>query len=93
MCYAMPSNSGKSRFAIDLAAYLAFIHKKKVLVISNEMSVEKMKLCMITTIINNPEIQKLHKKELRVTEGELLELKFRPDKNARIICDEDGYIL
>src|SRR5699024_6728012 len=60
MAYDMPSNSGKSRFAINLAAYTAFVHNKKVLVISNEMSEEKMKLCLITTIINNPEIQKLH---------------------------------
>ena len=37
MAYAMPSNSGKSRFAIDLAAYTAFVNKKKVLIISNEM--------------------------------------------------------
>ena len=37
MAYAMPSNSGKSRFAINLAAYIAFISKKKVLLISNEM--------------------------------------------------------
>ena len=29
MAYAMPSNSGKSRFAIDLAAYTAFVNKKK----------------------------------------------------------------
>ncbi len=93
MCYAMPSNSGKSRFTINLAAYIAFIHKEKVLIISNEMSEEKMKLCMITTIINNPEIQKFHGQNLSKTEGELLELKFRPDKNKKIKCDENGFIL
>lgn len=53
MAYAMPSNSGKSRFTINLASYLAFIHHKKVLIISNEMSEEKMKLCLITTVLNN----------------------------------------
>ena len=57
MAFAMPSNSGKSRFTINLAAYTAFVHKKKVLIISNEMSEEKMRLCLITTILNNPEIQ------------------------------------
>ena len=30
--FAMPSNSGKSRITIDIAAYTALIHKKKVLV-------------------------------------------------------------
>ena len=93
MTYAMPSNSGKSRFTIDLACHIAFVHKKKVLIISNEMSQEKMRLCMITTILNNPEIQKLHKQNVRKTEGELLELKFRPDANKKVKCDEDGFIL
>ena len=93
MAFAMPSNSGKSRFTINLAAYTAFVHKKKVLIISNEMSEEKMRLCLITTIINNPEIQKRHGQMLRKTEGELLEFKFRPDINAKVKVDEDGFVL
>ena len=92
MAYAMPSNSGKSRFTIYLAAYIAFIHKKKVLVISNEMLEEKMKLCLITTVLNNKEIQKLHGQELSKTEGELLEFKFRPDDGENVEIDEDGYV-
>ena len=35
MAFAMTSNAGKSRFTINMAAYVAFVHKKKVLVISN----------------------------------------------------------
>ena len=93
MCFAMPSNSGKSRFTINIAAYLSFIHHEKVLIISNEMSVEKMRLCMITTILNNPDMQKLHGQKIRKTEGELLELKFKPDKDKKVECDENGYIL
>ena len=94
MAYAMPSNSGKSRFTVDIAAYLALVEKKKVLIISNEMSEDKMRLCLITTIVNSPYIQKLHKQKLCKTEGELLELKFRPDKDAKDIeLDEDGFIL
>ena len=93
MAFAMPSNSGKSRFTINLAAYTAFIHKKKVLIISNEMSEDKMKLCLITTIINNPEIQKLHGQELSKTEGELLEFKFRPDDPKKVKVDENGFII
>lgn len=92
MAFAMPSNSGKSRFTINIAAYTAFVHKKKVLVISNEMSEEKMKLCLITTVLNNPTIQKLHGQNISKTEGELLEFKFRPDdKNIKV--DKDGFIL
>ena len=93
MAFALPSNSGKSRFTINLAAYTAFVHKKKVLVISNEMSEEKMKLCLITTILNNKEIQKLHGQEIVKSEGELLEFKFRPDKGAKVNVDENGFIL
>ena len=92
MAFAMPSNSGKSRFTINIAAYTAFVHKKKVLVISNEMSEEKMKLCLITTVLNNPTIQKLHGQNISKTEGELLEFKFRPDdKNIKV--DKYGFIL
>ena len=93
MAFAMPSNSGKSRFTINLSAYTAFVHKKKVLVISNEMSEEKMKLCLITTVLNNPEIQKLHGHKISKTEGELLEFKFRPSKDAKVKVDEEGFIL
>lgn len=93
MAFAMPSNAGKSRFTINLAAYIALIHKKKVLLISNEMSEEKMKLCLITTIINNPEIQELHGQKLHKTEGELLEFKFRPDDPSSVKVDENGFVV
>ena len=93
MAFAMPSNSGKSRFTINIAAYTAFVHKKKVLVISNEMSEEKMKLCLITTVLNNPEIQKRHGQKISKTEGELLEFKFRPNKDAKVEVDENGFVI
>ncbi len=93
MAFAMPSNAGKSRFTIDLAAHVALIHKKKVLIISNEMSEEKMKLCLITTILNNSEIQKIHGQEISKTEGELLEFKFRPDDPKKVEVDEKGFIV
>lgn len=93
MAVAMPSNSGKSRFTINVAAHTALVHKKKVLIISNEMSEEKMRLCLITTILNNPEIQKLHGYNISKTEGELLEFKFRPDEPKDVKVDEDGFVL
>ena len=93
MSFAMPSNAGKSRFTMDLAAHVALVHKKKVLVISNEMSEEKMKLCLITTIINNKAIQNLHGVHLSKTEGELLEFKFRADNPKEVDTDEEGFIL
>ena len=93
MAFSMPSNSGKSRFTIDIAAHVALVHKKKVLVISNEMSEDKMKLCLITTIINNKAIQELHGVHLSKTEGELLEFKFRADDPKNVETDEEGFII
>ena len=93
MAFSMPSNSGKSRFTIDIAAHVALVHKKKVLVISNEMSEDKMKLCLITTIINNKAIQELHGVHLSKTEGELLEFKFRADDPNKVETDEEGFII
>lgn len=93
MAFAMPSNAGKSRFTIDIAAHTAFVHHKKVLVISNEMSEEKMRLCLITTILNNKEIQKQHGIEISKTEGELLEFKFRPDDPKKVKADEEGFVV
>ncbi len=93
MAIAMPSNAGKSRFTVNLATYTALIHHKKVLIISNEMSEEKMRLTLITTILNNPEIQKLHKQKISKTEGELLDFKFRPDNTKNVKVDENGFIL
>lgn len=93
MAFAMPSNSGKSRFTTVLAAYIAFIHKKKVLIISNEMSEEKIKLCLATTIINNAQIQSLHGQKIRKTENELLEFKYKPDNPGDVKVDEEGFVL
>lgn len=93
MAFAMPSNSGKSRLTIDIAAYTSLVHQKKVLIISNEMSEEKMKLCLITTILNNPEIQKIHGQKVEISETELLEFKFKPDNIKDAKLDENGYIL
>ena len=93
MAYAMPSNAGKSRLTINLAANLAFIQKKKVLIISNEMSEEKMRLCLITTVLNNKEFQKLHKQDIVKNESELLDLKFRPDDPKKVKVDENGFIV
>lgn len=93
MAFAMPSNAGKSRFTINLAASIAFVEKKKVLIISNEMSEDKMKLCLITTILNNERFWKFHGQKMKITEGELLEFKFRPDADKNVEVDENGYVL
>ena len=91
--FAMPSNSGKSRFIVNIISHLCFVQNKKVLLISNEMTEDKMRLCLITTIVNNKEIQKLHKQDLHKREAELLALKFKPDKDKKVDVDKDGFIV
>ena len=54
------------------------------------MSEEKMKLCLITTILNNPEIQKIHGQKVEISETELLEFKFKPDNVKDAVLDENG---
>lgn len=93
MSFAMPSNAGKSRFIVNLISHLVFIENQKVLLISNEMTEDKMKLCLITTIVNNPAIQKIHGQKLEKREAELLGLKFRPDAGKKVETDKDGFIL
>lgn len=92
MAYAMPSNAGKSRFTVNLACHIAFVHKRKVLVVSNEMTEDKMRLCLLTTILNNPELQKFHKQKIIKNEGELLEFKFRADNPKEVLIDDQGFI-
>ena len=92
MAYAMPSNAGKSRFTVNLACHIAFVHKKRVLIVSNEMSEDKMRLCLLTTILNNPFMQAQHGQKIRKNEGELLELKFRADNPKEVVLDEQGFI-
>lgn len=93
MAFAMPSNAGKSRFTLNIAASIAFTQKKKVLIISNEMSEDKMKLCLITTILNNERFAKFHGQKVKKSENELLGFKFRPDVGQNVEVDEDGYVL
>ncbi len=92
MAYAMPSNAGKSRFTVNLACNIAFIHQKRVLVVSNEMTEDKMRLCLLTTILNSPKFQEIHKQEIVKNEGELLEFKFRADNPEEVELDERGFI-
>lgn len=91
--FAMPSNYGKSRFTINLLSHIAFVEKQKVLMISNEMTEEKMKLCLITTVLNNQRIQQSHRQKLKIDEGRILELKFLPDDENYSEVDEKGFIL
>lgn len=70
-CTGMLSNAGKSRFMFRLLAWVALVHKQKVCVLLNEMTVERMKLCLLTTVINNDEFKQLHGVDITKREKEL----------------------
>ena len=91
--FSMPSNYGKSRFTINMVAHLAFVEKRKVLLISNEMTEDKMKLCLITTVLNNKNIQKYHLQDLSIDETRILELQFKPDDKNYSEIDKKGNVL
>lgn len=71
MGVGMLSNSGKTRFMTKIIAYLTLVLKQRVLLLLNEMTVEDIRKCLITTVINNPEFKALHGIDITKPEREL----------------------
>jgi len=95
MCVGMISNAGKSRFMMKLVAYITLVLKQKCMVLLNEMTEEQMQTCMLTTVINNPEFQKLHGIKLTKEEREI-GLGLYRDINNNIIYrkqDDNGQFI
>lgn len=92
MAMGMLSNSGKTRFMTKLIAYVTLIMHQKVLLLLNEMSIDDVKKCLLTTVINNPEFQKLHGIEMSKPERELVLGLYKDNKNNFIYqqADENG---
>ena len=84
MAVAAMSNAGKSRLMIKLVAYATLVLKKKTLVLLNEMTVEKMRRALLTTVINNPEYKQLHGVDITKPEREIVMGQYR-DANGRFI--------
>lgn len=78
------SNAGKTRKLIMLAAYIALIQGKDFFFMSNEMDAEDLRSCLITTVVNNKEFQKLHGVVLNKPEKEIV-LGVYHDDNGNII--------
>lgn len=53
----MLSNSGKTRFLINIVVYLIFIANQKVLLILNETTIEDFLMCLVTTVLNNTDLK------------------------------------
>ena len=92
MAVGMLSNAGKSRFMTKLIAYITLVLHQRVLVLLNEMSIEDIQKCLITTVINNPEFQSLHGISIKKPERELVLGLYKDDKGELIYqqADENG---
>lgn len=84
MAVGMLSNSGKSRFMVKLVAYITLVLGEKVLLLLNEMSILDVRKCLICTVINNPEFQKIHGVTINKPERELV-LGLYKDDNGKFI--------
>ena len=90
--FGLLSNEGKSRLAILMACYIAFVKQEKVLFLGNEMGEEDFLACAIITVINNSWFKELHGIELDFTEKELV-LGLYKDGNGKLVernTNKDG---
>lgn len=91
----MLSNDGKTRFLAKMAAYIAFFHKEKVLVMLNETTEKEFRHCIFTTVINNEEFQKIHGIKLNKNEREIALGRYKNDSGEFIerYTDENGVFI
>ena len=94
---AFKSNEGKSRNLTYLAAYVTLIQKKKFMMLSNEQQESDVRNCLLTTVINGKEFQKLHGIKMHKTEEELTLGRYHPDDNPNIYVerkvDANGFVI
>lgn len=84
---AFKSNEGKSRNLTYLIAYVTLIQKKKFMMFSNEQQEADVRNCLLTTVINGKEFQKLHGVVMHKTEEELTLGRYHPDDNSNIYVE------
>ena len=86
------SNDGKTRKLVKLAAFIALVMGESFYLMSNEMDEDDLRSCLITTVANNKEFQKLHGITIKKPEKEIVLGVYR-DRENRIIrrkIDENG---
>lgn len=87
------SNEGKTRVSMLIIAYYALFHKEPCLLMSNEMDENDLRSCLITTVLNYKEFQKLHGIEIEKNEEEIVLGLYRDDNTKEFITrniDENG---
>ena len=91
MAVGMLSNAGKTRFMTMIIAYLTLVNHERVFVMLNEMGVEDLRKCLVATIINNKEFQKLHGIKLKKPEKELTLGLYKNNKGEYIYQKTDDF--
>ncbi len=91
MAVGMLSNAGKSRYMTKIIGYITLVLKEKVFVLLNEMTIEEIRYALITTVINNPEFQKLHGLKLNKNERELTLGLYKNDNGEFIYAKKDEW--
>lgn len=91
MAVGMLSNAGKTRFMTMIIAYLTLINHERVFVMLNEMGVEDLRKCLVTTIINNKQFQELHGIKLKKPEKELTLGLYKDSKGEYIYQETDEF--
>ena len=84
------SNEGKTRKMMQLAAHITLIEDQSFLLMSNEMSEEDLKSCLLTTVINNPEYKQYHGVDINKKETEIVLGQYRDDDTGKFLVREDG---
>lgn len=90
------SNEGKTRKLMQLAAHIALVEEQSVLVLSNEMSEEDLRSCLLVTVINNEEYKQFHGVDIAKPETEIVLGRYRDDDTGEFLVraegeDEDEY--
>lgn len=83
------SNEGKSRNLVNLIAYVTLVKKQKFMLLSNEMTEDAMKNCLITTVLNCKEFKELHGVELMKPEREITMGLYRDDVTKEFVERKD----
>lgn len=89
-CFGTPTNQGKSRFMVKIAAYNAIVQKQKTLLMLNEMRAEELKLALLVTCINNDEFKNLHGVDGSINEKDLSLGLYHNDNGEYIYRETDS---
>ena len=79
----MLSNAGKTRFMTNLIAHLVLVEDKKVHIILNETTEDDFSMCLITSFLNNRDIQEKYNFSFSITEKDIRNIGNLKEENRQ----------